>query len=87
MSKDDMASASQTARASATWFVSHSSGDDGIVRRLRSALADLDTQLTIDSREFRGGDPLESTIRTAIERSAGVLVLVSPKAYGSAWVG
>ncbi|MDS4014200.1 MAG: toll/interleukin-1 receptor domain-containing protein, partial [Candidatus Accumulibacter sp.] len=87
MAKNDSASAGQTPGASATWFVSHSSGDDGIVRRLRSALADLDTQLTIDSREFRGGDPLESTIRAAIERSAGVLVLVSPKAYGSAWVG
>jgi len=82
-----MASASQTARASATWFVSHSSGDGTIVRRLRIALADLDTQLMIDSREFCGGDPLETTIRAAIERSAGVLVLVSPRAKDSAWVG
>ncbi|NMQ05362.1 hypothetical protein E4Q08_08800 [Candidatus Accumulibacter phosphatis] len=49
-----------------------------MVRQLRRALAELDTSLTIDSRTFHGGDPLESMIRAAIDRSSGVLVLVSP---------
>ncbi|WP_300327679.1 toll/interleukin-1 receptor domain-containing protein, partial [Accumulibacter sp.] len=78
---------SPTTGASASYFVSHSSDDDGIVRRLHRALGELDTSLTIDSRAFRGGDPLESTIRAAIDGSSGVLVLVSPQAHSSAWVG
>ncbi|WP_273702986.1 toll/interleukin-1 receptor domain-containing protein, partial [Candidatus Accumulibacter vicinus] len=85
MAKND--SASEAATLPTTYFVSHSSGDDGIVRRLRRALAELDTSLTIDSRTFHGGDPLESTIRDAIASSSGVLVLVSPQAKDSAWVG
>ena len=70
-----------------TYFLSHSSGDDEVVRKLRSALGDLDTAIVIDSREFHGGNPLDSTIRRAIDRSAGVLVLVSPHAHGSSWLG
>ena len=85
MAKND--SASEAPTLPPTYFVSHSSSDDGIVRRLRRALAELDTSLTIDSRTFHGGDPLESTIRAAIDRSSGVLVLVSPQAKDSAWVG
>ena len=70
-----------------TFFVSHASGDDGIVRTLHRALTELGTALAIDSREFHGGDPLEAVIRCAIDQSAGVLVLVSPRAHASAWVG
>ena len=77
----------QTHPEGRTYFLSHSSGDDDTVRKLRAALVELDTAITIDSREFHGGDPLDSTIRRAIGRSSGVLVLVSPRAYGSAWVG
>lgn len=69
------------------YFFSHSSGDDQIVRKLREALAELDTPITIDSREFHGGDPLDSTIRHAIGRSSGVLALISPRSHNSAWVG
>ena len=65
MAKND--SASEAPTLPPTYFVSHSSGDDGIVRQLRIALAELDTSLTIDSRALRGGDPLDSTIRTVIE--------------------
>ncbi|QKS30529.1 MAG: CHAT domain-containing protein [Candidatus Accumulibacter similis] len=81
------AGTSESLSRSATYFVSHSSGDDGVVRQLRRALAELDTHLAIDSREFYGGDPLETTIHAAIDRSSGVLVLVSPRAQASAWVG
>ena len=69
-----------------TYFLSHSSGDDGIVRELYKALADLGASIGIDSREFHGGDPLEATIRRAIDRSSGVLVLISARAKDSAWV-
>ena len=41
-------------------FLSHSSADDCFVRELRAALADLGQEVWIDSRQLRGGDPLES---------------------------
>jgi hypothetical protein len=68
-------------------FLSHSSADDGFVRELREALADLGQPVWIDSRQLRGGDPLESAIQAAIEASAGLAVLVSPAALQSEWVG
>ena len=44
-------------------FISHSSEDDGFVRKLREKLSDLGEGAWIDSRELRGGDPLESEIK------------------------
>jgi tetratricopeptide (TPR) repeat protein len=68
-------------------FLSHSSADDGFVRELRQALADLGQEVWIDSRQLRGGDPLESEIQAAIEAAAGLGVLVSPESLQSRWVG
>jgi tetratricopeptide (TPR) repeat protein len=68
-------------------FLSHSSADDGFVRELRQALADLGQEVWIDSRQLRGGDPLESAIQAAIEAAAGLAVLVSPASLQSRWVG
>ena len=68
-------------------FLSHSSADDGFVRELRAALADLGQPVWIDSRQLRGGDPLESEIQAAIEAAAGLAVLVSPESLQSRWVG
>jgi tetratricopeptide (TPR) repeat protein len=67
-------------------FLSHSSADDGFVRELRAALADLGQEVWIDSRQLKGGDPLWSAIQAAIEAAAGLAVLVSPKAFESDWV-
>ena len=68
-------------------FLSHSSADDGFVRELGEALADLGQPVWIDSRQLRGGDPLESEIQAAIEAAAGLAVLVSPASLQSRWVG
>jgi len=68
-------------------FLSHSSADDGFVRELRAALSDLGHEVWIDSRQLRGGDPLESEIQAAIEAAAGLAVLVSPASLQSRWVG
>ena len=68
-------------------FLSHSSADDSFVRELRDALADLGQPVWIDSRQLRGGDPLESAIQAAIEAAAGLAVLVSPASLQSRWVG
>jgi tetratricopeptide (TPR) repeat protein len=68
-------------------FLSHSSADDGFVRELRAALADLGQEVWIDSRQLRGGDLLESEIQAAIEAAAGLAVLVSPASLQSRWLG
>jgi tetratricopeptide (TPR) repeat protein len=68
-------------------FLSHGSADDGFVRELREALADVGQPVWIDSRQLKGGDPLESEIQAAIEAAAGLAVLVSPAALQSEWVG
>jgi hypothetical protein len=67
-------------------FLSHSSADDGVVVELREALADLGLEVWIDSRQFKGGDPLWSEITAAIEGAMGMAVLVSPAALQSEWV-
>jgi len=67
-------------------FLSHSSADDGFVRELRDALADLRQPVWIDSRQLKGGDPLWGEIQAAIEASAGLAVLVSADALQSDWV-
>ncbi|MBI3178917.1 MAG: hypothetical protein HYZ27_04610, partial [Deltaproteobacteria bacterium] len=53
----------ETHASDGQYFLSHSTGDDDVVRALRVALADLDVDLFIDSRELRGGDPLAPAIR------------------------
>ena len=68
-------------------FLSHSSADDGFVRELRQALADLGQPVWIDSRQLKGGDPLWSDITAAIEAAAGLAVLVSTESLQSRWVG
>jgi tetratricopeptide (TPR) repeat protein len=68
-------------------FISHSSADDGFVRELRQALADLGQEVWIDSRQLKGGDPLESEIKAAIEAASGLAVLVSEASLQSEWVG
>jgi tetratricopeptide (TPR) repeat protein len=68
-------------------FLSHSSADDGFVRELRQALADLGQEVWIDSRQLKGGDPLWSEIQAAIEAASGLAVLVSAASLQSKWVG
>lgn len=68
-------------------FISHSSQDDGFVRDLRAALADLGRHGWVDSRELRGGDPLWSEIERAIEEASAFAVVVSPDGLQSKWVG
>jgi hypothetical protein len=67
-------------------FISHSSKDKAIVERLRKTL-ELHTQDTwVDSRELRGGDPLESEIFSAIQDAGACIVLISPNSFQSRWV-
>lgn len=68
-------------------FISHSSQDDGFVRDLRAALADLGRYGWIDSRELRGGDPLWPEIERGIVEASAFVVVVSPDGLQSEWVG
>ena len=70
-----------------TYFLSHSGADGHVARQLQSALGDLDAAVAIDSLSFQAREPLDETIRRAIDGCAGVLVLVSPHAHGSPWIG
>ena len=67
-------------------FISHSSKDDAFVRDLRAVLADQGQDVWIDSRELRGGDPLETEIQKAIDDATAFAVVVSPNAFLSKWV-
>jgi tetratricopeptide (TPR) repeat protein len=71
----------------AALFISHASADDAFVRRLRTALAEFDADGWIDSRELRGGDPLWSEIQQAIDAASAFVVVVSPNALQSKYVG
>ncbi len=68
-------------------FISHSSRDDAFVRELRATLADHGQDVWIDSRELRGGDPLWSEIKKAIDAASAYAVVVSPEALQSRWGG
>jgi hypothetical protein len=68
-------------------FVSHSTNDDAIVRRLHQALGDLRVDAWIDSRQLRGGDPMWLEIQRAIDEADAYIILVSPASFQSDWVG
>lgn len=68
-------------------FISHSTADDAFVRELREALADQGQDGWIDSRELRGGDLLWPMVWWAMQKSSAFIVVVSPAALQSKWVG
>ena len=67
-------------------FISHSSKDDDIVRRLREILEAHGQLPWVDSRELTGGDELTETIKTAIRTARHFLVVISLDALSSGWV-
>ncbi|CAK8725084.1 TIR domain-containing protein [Candidatus Electrothrix aarhusensis] len=67
-------------------FISHSSQDDDIVKKLRQSL-ELHGQLPwVDSRELSGGDDLQARIEESICTASHFLVVISLDALGSEWV-
>jgi len=67
-------------------FISHSSKNDDIVKKLRETI-ELHGNLTwVDSRELSGGDDLNATIENNIRTARHFLVVVSIEALGSEWV-
>ena len=67
-------------------FISHATGDDAFVRRLRLALEGQRISVCVDSRTLRGGDMLAPEISLAIDEARHVLVVLSPLTVNSPWV-
>ena len=56
-------------------FISHSSKNDDVVKRLREILELEKFELWVDSREFTGGDILEDTLQEKIKTAKSFIIL------------
>ena len=59
-------------------FISHTSADDAIVKKIRKALEGQGLPVWVDSRELSAGDDLNETILNKIKRARHFLVVLSP---------
>ncbi|MBE7381029.1 MAG: tetratricopeptide repeat protein [Leptolyngbya sp. SIO1E4] len=67
-------------------FISHSSQNDDVVKKLREIL-ELHGQVPwVDSRDLTGGDDLDTTIENSIRSARHFLVVLSIDALSSTWV-
>ena len=67
-------------------FISHASADDAFVKALREKLELFKVGAWVDSREIRGGDPLEDKIISAIQAAPHFIVILSRDTINSQWV-
>ncbi len=67
-------------------FISHSTRDDDVVFRIRTALEGLGVPTWVDSRRLTAGEALEPAIRQAIEEARHFVVVLSAHAMNSPWV-
>jgi hypothetical protein len=67
-------------------FISHSTKNDDVVKRLREIL-ELEGFLTwVDSRELSGGDALDETLTGQIKTARAFMILLSIESLSSDWV-
>jgi tetratricopeptide (TPR) repeat protein len=67
-------------------FISHSSKNDDVVKRLREALELAGVVTWVDSREFTGGDMLDETLTDKIKTARSFMILLSIDSLSSEWV-
>lgn len=67
-------------------FLSYSSKDSNKARRLAQDLRSAHVDVWFDEFELKPGDPLLTSIRTAIEGASHLLVLISENSASSSWV-
>ena len=67
-------------------FISHSSKNDDIVKKLRERLELEGFATWVDSREFTGGDILDATLTEKIKTARTFIALLSIEALSSSWV-
>lgn len=67
-------------------FISHSSVDKPVARRLAKRLQSRGYSVWLDEKELRLGDPLSDTIATALSETPVLIALVSRHSISSRWV-
>jgi hypothetical protein len=67
-------------------FLSYSRVDSAWASRLKTSLEDLGLKVWMDAVDLRPGDLFPTALANAIERSATVIVVLSPEALASVWV-
>lgn len=67
-------------------FISHTTKDDHIVKKLRETLELHNESTWVDSREARGGDHLVEIVEAAIREAKYFIVVLSIEALSSGWV-
>ena len=67
-------------------FLSYSSADQNVARRLANDLKSAGIAVWYDEFRLKAGDPILHTIREGIERADVLLVLVSKNSIASKWV-
>src|SRR5829696_8658686 len=67
-------------------FISHSSKNDDVVKRLREVLELEGFRTWVDSRELSGGDILSDTLTEQIKTASSFMILLSIDSLSSEWV-
>jgi hypothetical protein len=67
-------------------FLSYSKNDYSFAHRLRSGLRDVTVKGWMDEADIAAGTAISSRLRSAIQNSTALLVLISPSALHSRWV-
>jgi tetratricopeptide (TPR) repeat protein len=67
-------------------FISHSSKNDDVIKRLREILELAGIETWVDSREFTGGDILDETLTEKIKTAKSFMILLSIDSLSSEWV-
>ncbi|MCB0093710.1 MAG: toll/interleukin-1 receptor domain-containing protein, partial [Caldilineaceae bacterium] len=67
-------------------FISHSSQNDDVVKKLRETLELHGQLLWVDSRQLTGGDALAATLEQSVRGARHFLVIISIEALSSEWV-
>jgi TIR domain len=68
-------------------FLSYASDDYPFAHRLREGLKNVSVEGWMDSADIAAGEATSKAVRSAMKSSKAVVVLISPKALESSWVG
>jgi TIR domain len=67
-------------------FISHSSSDQWVARRIAHDLVELGATTFLDEKDFETGESIDDSIQAHLKDSDELLILLSPAALNSAWV-
>jgi hypothetical protein len=67
-------------------FISYAHEDSDMVNQLRERLSAAGLEVFLDTKDISWGGRISSDVQRALERAAGVVVVVSPASVKSQWV-